>query len=122
MFKMKHWQDPLNLVLGIWMIVSPWALAYQDETNAMQNALFVGVLVAALAAIELFKVQAWEEWTNFALGIWLAMSPWLLGFSGIVLATYNALIVGIAIAALALWALGTDKDIGGWWTHHPTAP
>lgn len=121
MFKMKHWQDPLNLVLGIWMIVSPWALMYQDETNAMQNALIVGGLVVVLAVIELFKVQAWEEWTSFALGIWLAMSPWLLGFSGIMVAMYNALIVGIAIAALALWALGTDKDIGGWWTHHPAA-
>lgn len=121
MFKMKHWQDPLNLVLGLWLIASPWALAYQDEMTAMQNALFVGVLVVAMAAIELFKVQAWEEWTNFALGIWLAISPWLLGFSGVALATYNALIVGIAIAVLALWALGTDKDIGGWWTRHPTA-
>lgn len=121
MFKMKHWQDPLNLVLGLWLIASPWLLMYQDETNAMQNALIVGVLVVAMAAIELFKVQAWEEWANFALGLWLAVSPWMLGFSGIALATYNALIVGIAIAALALWALGTDKDIGGWWTHHPTA-
>jgi SPW repeat len=24
----KHWQDPVNLILGLWLIVSPWALKY----------------------------------------------------------------------------------------------
>ncbi len=119
--KMKHWQDPLNLVLGIWLIASPWALAYQDEAMAMPNAVIVGGLIVILAALELFTVKAWEEWTSFALGIWLAISPWVLGFDYVVPAMANALIVGLAVAALALWALGTDKDIGGWWSrHHPT--
>lgn len=120
MTKMKHWQDPLNLVLGLWMIASPWALAYQSEATAMANALIVGGLVVILAALEVFKLKAWEEWTSFALGLWLAMSPWVLGFDVVVIAMANALIVGLVIAALALWALGTDRDIGGWWSH-PTA-
>lgn len=28
----------------------------------------------------------------------------------------NAVIVGALIAAMALWALGTDRDIGGWFS------
>jgi hypothetical protein len=28
----------------------------------------------------------------------------------------NAVIVGVVVLALAIWALGTDKDIGGWWS------
>jgi hypothetical protein len=118
--KMKHWQDPLNLVLGLWMIVSPWVLAYQAESAATTNAVVLGVLIAVLAALELFNVAAWEEWTNFVLGIWLAVSPWLLGFSATTAAMANALVVGIVVAALAIWALGTDKDIGGWWSHPRT--
>lgn len=118
--KMKHWQDPLNIVLGLWLAISPWALAYQDVPVAPGNAVVVGLLIALLAALEFFKVTAWEEWGNFALGIWLAISPWVLAFNAVTAATANALIVGVAVAAFALWALGTDKDIGGWWSHPTT--
>lgn len=115
--KVKHWQDPANLVLGLWMVVSPWALAYQAETNAVWSAVIAGALVAALALFELFQVKAWEEWGNMALGIWMVIAPWVLGFATSAGAMWNTVIVGLAVAALALWALATDKDIGGWWSH-----
>lgn len=113
----KHWQDPANIVLGLWMVISPWILSYQTEMAAMWNAVLVGALVAALAAYELFELKSWEEWSSVALGVWLVVSPWVLGFSMMAAATWNAVVVGIAVAALALWALGTDKAIGGWWRH-----
>lgn len=116
--RMKHWQDPINLVLGLWMVASPWILGYSTESSPTGNAVILGVMVAGLAALALFKVMAWEEWVSVALGVWLAVSPWALGFSGLVAAMWNAVIVGSVVAVLALWALGTDKDIGGWW-HHP---
>jgi len=120
----KHWQDPLNLILGIWMIVSPWALRYQTDMTlnavmsnpATSNAVLLGALIAAAALIALFRVMAWEEWANVVLGVWLVISPWALGFSSLATAMWNAVIVGIVVAVLALWALGTDKDIGGWWS------
>lgn len=115
--RMKHWQDPVNVVLGLWLAISPWVLGHADEAASTSNAVIVGALVAVLALFEFFKVAAWEEWTNFALGLWLVVSPWLLGFSVTVAAMSNAVIVGIAVAVMALWALGTDKDIGGWWSH-----
>ena len=111
----KHWQDPVNLVLGLWMLVSPWVLGHQAETNPTWNAVILGILIAAAALFALFRVMAWEEWVSVAFGIWLVISPWLLGFSALVWAMWNAVIVGVIAAALALWALGTDKDIGGWW-------
>jgi hypothetical protein len=46
----------------------------------------------------------------------LIISPWVLGFSGMAAAMWNAVIVGAVVGILALWALGTDKDIGGWWS------
>nr|WP_281166742.1 SPW repeat protein [Thermus igniterrae] len=44
----------------------------------------------------------WEEWLNVLLGVWLILSPWLLGFSGVGNAMWNALIVGVLVGALAL--------------------
>lgn len=113
---MKHWQDPVNLILGLWMIVSPWVLKHQAEANPTWNAVIVGIIIALAALVALFQVMAWEEWANVVLGVWLVISPWVLGFSGLGAAMWNAVIVGIVVAALALWTLGTDKDIGGWWS------
>ncbi len=118
--KMKHWQDPVNIVLGLWMIVSPWVLAYSADSAATSNAVVIGIVVAVLAALELFNVTAWEEWVNFILGIWLVISPWALRFSGDRAAASNDVILGIVIAVLAIWALGTDRDIGGWWNRPTT--
>ena len=111
----KHWQDPLNLILGLWMLVSPWALQYELENYPTWNAVVVGIVIAAAALSALFQVKAWEEWTNVVLGLWLMMSPSVLLFDALMPAMANAVIVGAIVAGLALWELGTDKDIGGWW-------
>jgi hypothetical protein len=113
--RVKHWQDPVNLVLGLWLIASPWVLGHAAEANPTWNAVVLGALVGVAALVALFRVMAWEEWTNVVLGLWLVISPWVLGFTGIAAAMWNAIIVGIIVAALALWTLGTDKEIGGWW-------
>jgi hypothetical protein len=112
----KHWQDPLNLILGVWMVASPWVLNYSTQRDPTWNAIILGILIALAALFALFRVMAWEEWGNVVLGVWLVISPWVLGFSGMAQAMSNAVIVGVVVAVLALWALGTDKDIGGWWS------
>ncbi len=111
----KHWQDVGELLLGLWMLASPWALAYAGEPGPMWNAVIFGILIGAVAVYAFFQVFAWEEWTSVVFGAWLVISPWLLGFSGHMAAMLNAVIVGAVVFALALWTLGTDKDIGGWW-------
>ena len=114
--KIKHWQDPANLVIGLWMIAAPWALAYQAEAQPMWNSVVLGVLIAAVALYATFQVFAWEEWTNVVLGAWLVVSPWILGYSGLYAAMLNAVVAGALVLVLAFWALSTDKDIGGWWS------
>jgi 2-polyprenyl-3-methyl-5-hydroxy-6-metoxy-1,4-benzoquinol methylase len=52
----KHWRDPVNLILGLWMIVSPWALTYQAEANPTWNAVILGILIAAVALVAVFRV------------------------------------------------------------------
>ena len=47
------WEEWLNLVAGLWAIVSPWVLGFQ-QTTAMTVCVVIGVIVAALAAAELW--------------------------------------------------------------------
>jgi hypothetical protein len=113
MMQLKHWQDAVNAVLGAWLVLSPWAIGYQSELAATSNAFVIGVALIAAALGAIFVPRAWEEWTEGALGLWLVVSPWVLGFSGG--ARFNAVVTGIVIAALALWTLMTDKDYNAWW-------
>jgi SPW repeat len=49
------WEEWLNLIIGLWVIVSPWVLAFPG-TTAMVVHVVIGILVAALAAIELWMM------------------------------------------------------------------
>jgi hypothetical protein len=114
--KVKHWQDSVNLMVGLWMLASPWALAYQSEARPMWNGVILGILIAVVALYALIQTFAWQEWANAAFGAWLIVSPWVLGFTGLSTVMLNAVIAGAVVLVLAVWALGTDKDIGGWWS------
>ncbi len=106
----KHWQDLVNAVLGIWVIISPWALGFDGSSMAMSNAVIVGALLVATALGAAFVPRAWEEWTEAGIGLWLVVAPWVLGFSGNRNAMLSAVITGAIVVALALWTLFTDKD------------
>ena len=115
MMQLKHWQDPVNAILGVWLILSPWALGIQGATAAMASMIVIGIALIAASLGAIFVPRAWEEWTEFALGLLLIVSPWALGFSTLDPARFNAVTAGIMIAALALWTLLSDKDYSGWW-------
>ena len=114
MKQLKHWQDVVNALLGIWVVLSPWALGFQGATTATANAVVVGVALVAAALGAMLMPRAWEEWTECALGAWLVISPWVLGFGAQrdpMLAEVGS---GVVIVVLALWTLWTDKDYSAW--------
>jgi hypothetical protein len=50
------WEEWLNLLLGFWLIASPWALGF-THTKAMHISIAVGAMVAFVAALELWLVK-----------------------------------------------------------------
>jgi hypothetical protein len=98
-----QFQDWINLVLAVLLFVSPWVLGFAGETGAAWNAWICGIVVAALAVLALVKVAEWEEWIAAALGVWLVISPWVLGFAAMAAALWTHIVLGVVIAVLALW-------------------
>lgn len=49
------WEEWLNLIVGLWTLVSPWLLGFQG-TKAMTVSVIIGAAVAILAAIELWII------------------------------------------------------------------
>lgn len=40
----------INLILGLWLIVSPFVLGFSSNAYALWNNLIVGILVAVIAS------------------------------------------------------------------------
>jgi len=56
----------------------------------------------------------WQDWATFLLGVWLAASPWLLGYSDSEGAMWNAVILGVALAVFSLLELGLPGKWEEW--------
>src|ERR1700756_894423 len=105
-WKREALTDVVNLVLGVWLFLSPWIFGFDPETAASWNACLSGIVIAGLAIAALAAFAEWEEWLNLIVGLWVAASPWLGNFSANGTAMGLHLIVGIVVAVIAgvrLW-------------------
>lgn len=100
----KHWQDWVNATAGVWLLVAPLALGFYNDTVAMGNSVVVGAVLLALAMGAIFFPLPWEDLAETLVGVWLVISPWVLSFEN-KLATVSAVVTGLAVVTLALWAL-----------------
>lgn len=112
----KRWQDWVNLALGLWLFGSPWFLGYAaGMEKAAWNAYVMGTAIVVFAAVAVYMPKVWEEWLNMALGVWMIVSPYALGFHSHMVAGINAVIVGVLVTAFATWAMMLDKEMAKWW-------
>ena len=51
-----QWEEWVNLILGIWVVISPWVLAFSSTASASWVQVIIGLAVAILAAIELWTM------------------------------------------------------------------
>ena len=57
----------------------------------------------------------WQDWASFALGLWLALSPWICGYAEDQhAATGNAAFMGIALALGAHFQASLDAHSAMW--------
>lgn len=94
----------LDVVAGLWLIIAPFVLGYSAVTGAMWNDAIVGLIVAILAASQLtgrVANRAWPSWISVLAGLWLIISPAIIGYANVRPALWNDVIVGIIIVILA---------------------
>ena len=96
----------IDIAAGALLAASPWIFGFRSESAASWNAWISGVVIAALAIAALVAFAEWEEWLNLVVGIWVAISPWLVNFSASNDATLVQVAVGAVVAIVAavrLW-------------------
>lgn len=96
----------VNVVLGIWVIISPFVLGFSNLMALMWNDVAVGIAVALLALSRSPTNRA-APMLNVILGCWLIASAFVLGVVSVA-SFWNSIIVGIVIAIVALFATNTS--------------
>ena len=71
----------VNALAGAGLFLSPWLFSFSGEQAASWNAWIGGLLVAIVAVAAVAQLETWEEWVNLGIGLWLVISPWVLGFA-----------------------------------------
>lgn len=112
----RSWEDWTTMALGGLIALSP---AFDPATSAshsyvLLNSIAVGFFVICLAMSELAVIERWDEKANLVAGLWLAASPFVLGYGG-QLSIWHVVIGGLvaAIAALELWQDRTLRNGAG---------
>lgn len=91
----------LNAFLGVALFMAPWYLGLANEAAAARNAWICGGAIAVIAVLALTKAYDWEEYLNLALGAWVAIAPWVLGFADQQYVMGVHVVIGLAVAAVA---------------------
>ncbi|MCL4299135.1 MAG: SPW repeat protein [Anaerolineae bacterium] len=97
----------LVALVGLWEVLAPPILGYMATPAAVGNAIIAGVTLILLAGlddlIENASTDKNLDWIIGAAGVWLVVSPFVLGYSTVSAALWNDLIVGAVVIVLAAW-------------------
>ena len=91
-------------LVGLAMIVAPWAFSYTNNTNAMWASIIIGaaiVLVSGYKAIVQDERQYWEYWVAALAGILAIAAPFVLNFNTLTEALWTSIIAGAVVVVLA---------------------
>ena len=56
----------------------------------------------------------WQDWASFALGLWLAISPWAVGYEDHESATANAAFIGLVLALSSHFEAACEHVVVEW--------
>ena len=93
----------INLVLGAWLIASPWIFGYSTIDAAAWDSVVVGaiILIIGLTRVVSLVGPALAR-VNIVLGLWTIASPWIFGYAAGGPAMWNSVAVGVVVTLLAL--------------------
>jgi hypothetical protein len=112
MDKRRPWIEVFRAIIILWILVSPWVLMHvsvhpvlplQITGVALLNFFAVGVALIIISVAPSEIPTAWRGRAGAAVGAWLIVSPFVLGFEDSVL-IWNAVIPGIIVVLMSAWS------------------
>jgi len=94
----------INLILGIWLLISPFAIGTTAMSAAVGNNVVLGILLIATSWWILAAVHqvVGVSWFQMLCGIWLVIAPFVLHYRAMSHAFANDVVVGIIVFVVGL--------------------
>lgn len=109
----KNVQDWINLICGVLLFISPWALGFSGDVMAARSVWVGGVIIFLMGVAALMQFAEWEEWIALIVGALVIIAPWALRFATIHAAMWTCVVLGVIVV------LSSISEI--WVVHHPAA-
>ena len=126
------WPHFANMVLGVWLITSAFALGYGSRALQISDVLS-GLLVILLAVLSLSSQpfwKLWSPWANSLVGVWLLFAP-LVFWAPTAAAYSNDTLLGALVIVFAILAPGMPMaagmsmepgpDVPSGWSYNPSS-
>jgi len=112
----RSWEDWTMMGFGALIVISPWLTPGDTSTfsqTIVLNAVIVGLVVCALAALEMLALERWEEAIGFICGIWMIAAPFVLGYAGSGMLRFWHFGLGALVAIFAAMEFWQDTGTEG---------
>ena len=113
----RTWEDQCGMLLGVLIALTPWFPLQQGEVPeaigsvVILNTVMVGLIVFGLAQLEYVSLQRWEEVASIIAGLWLILSPYVLGYHGEGLLRFYHSAFGAMVVLLSTLQLWQDWEL-----------
>lgn len=116
----------LQLILGIWLFVSPWVLGFVTALHAapglpnspgatagvaVWNAWILGGLAILVALSRIARLALWQDHAILVMGAWIFAAPWVLGFNHWwPVASWDHWMTGLVLFVISAWAIPAARE------------
>ncbi|WP_314961659.1 SPW repeat protein [Bradyrhizobium cosmicum] len=112
----RTWEDWCGMLLGALIVASPWFPIQEHATVDGQqmmilNTVAIGLVIFGLSQLEYVALQRWQEVATILVGLWLIISPYMLGYSGEGFLRIYHTSLGAVTVVLGMLQLWQDWDL-----------
>jgi uncharacterized membrane protein len=126
------WPHFANMVLGLWLVTSVFALGYRsialDVSDAVSGVVVIALSIMSLSSRPMWKL--WAPWANSLVGVWLIFAP-LFFWAPTATAYANDTLMGALVIVFAIlapgmpmapgMAMGGEPDRPPGWSYNPSS-
>jgi len=102
--RIAHTPDWSSLAIATILLLAPWILHYTSWMATLATSFSAAILLL-LSAVAFAEIDDSETPEYFIVGVWLLVSPWILGFWPDTRALLVHLLVGGVLVAYAAWEI-----------------
>jgi hypothetical protein len=103
----------INMVLGLLLIIAPFALSYSNNPVALWSSVVIGAIIALASGYKAFAkdTNRWEDWVDVLAGLVAVATPFVFGFSTMAAAMFTFIILGLIVALLSAYDLYVTNPV-----------